>query len=86
MGLFASTAADNTYVDWMYLNGLKTAPVSGLSTATLQFTAPATVGTYNVRLFASNSAVKLATSGLATVAPTGKLLEVDSRAEHRRLG
>ena len=61
--LSATSAPDNTYVDWKYLNGSKTAPATGQSGATLQFTAPSTPGTYNIRFFANNSlANKLATS------------------------
>ena len=63
------SAADNGYVDWSYLNGTKTAPAVGQSGATLQFTAPFTVGVYNVRFFANNSlANKLAMSATITVA------------------
>src|SRR6185295_14818598 len=36
------TAADPGYVAWSYLNGLSTPPATGLTTATLQFTAPTT--------------------------------------------
>jgi hypothetical protein len=71
VGLFVSTAPDTTYVDWMYLNGTRTAPPTGLSNATLQFTAPTTTGTYNVRLLANG--VKLATSGPVTVTPSPAL-------------
>jgi len=69
VGLFPAGAADNAYVNWMYLNGQKTAPAAGISNAALQFAAPATPGTYNIRLFASNTLVKLATSGTVTVSP-----------------
>ncbi len=62
------SAADNGYLDWTYLNGSKTAPAVGQSGATLQFTAPSTPGTYNVRFFANNSlANKLAMSATITV-------------------
>jgi hypothetical protein len=68
VGLFSTTAGDNAYVDWVYLNGQKTAPANGIAAATLQFAAPKTPGTYNVRLFRSNSSTKLATSNPVTVA------------------
>lgn len=76
VALTLAAGADNTYVDWWYLNGSKTAPATGVLTAALQFTAPTTVGTYNIRLFANNSlAVKLATSATITVSnapPSGE--------------
>src|SRR5207253_8798751 len=50
VGLFAVGATDRVFVDWMYLNGMKVAPATGLSSANLQFTAPSTPGTYEVRL------------------------------------
>jgi hypothetical protein len=41
-----------------------------MASATLQFTAPSTPGTYNIRFFADNRlANKLATSVTITVAP-----------------
>ena len=62
VGLFSDNAPDATYVDWMYLNGTKTRPASGLTGAAVAFTMPATPGTYNVRLFLNDSTSKLATS------------------------
>ena len=69
VALHPASAADNTYVDWMYLSGTRVAPAAGLSNATLQFAAPATPGTYNVRFFHQNGYTKLATSANATVTP-----------------
>ncbi len=63
------SAADNGYVAWKYLNGQMTAPVTGVGSATLQFTAPSP-GTYNIRFYADNRlANKLATSVTITVTP-----------------
>ena len=65
--LTASVSPDNSYLDWYYLNGSKSQPMSGATTATITFPRPAN-GTYNVRLFANNTlAVKLATSVPITV-------------------
>jgi hypothetical protein len=66
VGLYLTTATDNAFIDWTYLNGLRAAPMTGTSSATLQFTAPS-AGLYEVRLFASNGLSKLATSGTVTV-------------------
>jgi len=68
VALTPATGADNSYVDWWYLNGSKTAPTSGVVSAALTFVAPTTPGAYNIRLYANNSlAVKLATSDTITV-------------------
>ena len=67
VGLYPTAAGDDGYVAWQYLNGSTTAPATGLTGATLQFTAPLTPGTYNLRLFSSNSYTKLATSYVVTV-------------------
>jgi len=71
-----ASSPDNAYLDWVYLNGQKTAPATGLSSATLQFVAPSTPGLYNVRLFANNALTRLASSNSATVA-TGPTLSVN---------
>jgi hypothetical protein len=67
VGLFPATAADGAPLVWRYLNGMQTAPASGLTSATLTFTMPQTPGTYDFRLFRSNSLTKLATSVTVTV-------------------
>lgn len=60
--------ADNSYIDWLYLNGSKTAPSAGINQAQLTFTAPMAAGQYNIRMYANNSlAGKLATSTTITV-------------------
>src|SRR6185503_15168402 len=50
------------YQTWQFMNGLKTpAPATGRSSATLQFSAPLTPGTYEVRFFSNNTFARLAT-------------------------
>jgi lysophospholipase L1-like esterase len=67
VSLTPSIAPDGSYVDWFYLNGSKSAPSSGTTTAQVTFPVP-TAGTYTVRMFANNTlAVKLATSPIITV-------------------
>src|SRR5437762_2710478 len=61
IGLHAANAPDSTYIDWKYLNGLTTLPATGLTGATLTFTAPATLGGYQVRWFSNNTYTRLAT-------------------------
>ena len=56
------------FLDWFYLNNSKTAPMTGATSANLQFTAPMTPGTYNFRLFTNNTYTKLATSPTVLVA------------------
>jgi YD repeat-containing protein len=58
---------DFTYISWQYLNGAQSPPGSGLSSATLTFTMPATTGNYEFRFFANNGYTKLATSTTVTV-------------------
>src|SRR5881409_1993169 len=49
VGLYDASASSSGYLEWKYLNGLGTPPASGLTGATLTFTAPTMLGTYNVR-------------------------------------
>jgi uncharacterized protein YodC (DUF2158 family) len=67
VALVATSGPDSGYVQWMYLNGLKTMPANGIASASLQFTAPTTPGNYEIRWFAANSYQRLATSGTITV-------------------
>ena len=60
-------SSDYSYISWQYLNGFQTPPGSGLSSATLTFTMPATTGNYEFRFFANNGYTKLATSTTVTV-------------------
>ena len=70
VGLYAVSGQDmGGQLSWKYLNGQNTVPSSGLTNASLQFTAPSTPGTYNIRFFANNGYGKLATSATITVAP-----------------
>jgi len=39
VGLFTTAAADTLMLDWKYLNGQKTAPATGVTTATVTFPA-----------------------------------------------
>jgi hypothetical protein len=70
---------DGAYADWFYLNGLKTPPAAGLPSATVSMTAPPTMGTYDVRLFANNRLTRLATSGPLTVS-NGPALSINDVA------
>ena len=69
VGLYDAAAADTAFIQWIYLNGTKTAPTSGLANASLQFTAPATPGTYDVRFFVNDGFTRIARSLTVTVAP-----------------
>ena len=65
--LYSTSSTDLGYIAWQYLNGTMTAPTTGSTGATLWFPAPATPGTYEVRLFNNNTFNRLATSGPVTV-------------------
>ena len=67
VGLYRTTTGDGAYLTWQYLNGTKMAPATGQSGATLQFAAPITPGTYELRFFSNNTFTRLATSGAVTV-------------------
>jgi hypothetical protein len=67
VGFHAASADDRTYQQWQFLSGTQSPPASGLTSATLQFIAPQTSGTYNIRFFASGGYTKLATSATITV-------------------
>jgi agmatine deiminase len=71
VGLYPAGGTSATYnrLAYWYLNGLTTAPASGVTGATLTFTLPTTPGNYDVRLFLNNSLTVLTTSGSITVTP-----------------
>ena len=55
VGVYATGAGNTAFIDWKYLNGLKTPPVTPVTSASLTFTMPASAGTYNFRLFSNDS-------------------------------
>src|SRR4029077_4765394 len=63
----SSTSDDGMRVGFKYLNNSTSAPASGVTSATVTFTAPASATNCNARLFASDSYAKLATSSTTTV-------------------
>jgi len=67
VGLYPLSAPDTGYLAWQFLNGTTTAPPSGISAATLQFSSPPAPGAYELRFFSSNTYTRLATSGILTV-------------------
>jgi hypothetical protein len=73
VALAAIGTADNSYLDWQYLNGTKSAPSTGSSSATLTFAMPSTLGTYVFRFFANNGFGRLAFSTNVTVISTASL-------------
>src|SRR5438034_973523 len=54
-------------IDWKYLNGTRTAPTTGVTSATVTFVMPTTPGTYTVQLLANDTYVVLAASAVITV-------------------
>jgi hypothetical protein len=67
IALYPSGGANTLYLDWQYLNGLKTVPASAVTCATVTFVLPTTPGRYNVRFFANYGFTLLATSADVTV-------------------
>jgi len=73
VGVYASGAGNTAFIDWNYLNGLKTPPVTPVTSASLTFTMPTSAGTYNFRLFSNDSYTLVASSSNVSVdtqAPT----------------
>src|SRR6185503_5201799 len=61
----------SNYLEWKYLNGTQTAPATGMSSASVTFTMPETLGNYTFKFWAGSTL--LATSQTVTVgvvAPT----------------
>jgi hypothetical protein len=69
-------AGGSIYLDWKYLNGTRTAPSTGMRTATVDFTLPTTPGNYVLQFYQNNSYTLLATSVTITVASV--TLTIDS--------
>ncbi len=57
-----SPGGEMTAFDWKYLNGSRTPPSTGMTAATVTFTAPAAPRSCTVQLFADDSFTRLATS------------------------
>jgi hypothetical protein len=74
VSLSTVSAPDTGYIDWMFLNGTKTAG-AGMTSASLQFRAPATPGSYHMRFFSAGGYTRLATSPTFTVS-TGPSLTI----------
>ncbi len=70
-------SAATSYVDWKYLNGTRSLPATGVTSAALTFTMPQTLGSYEFRFFGNNGFVLFATSPVVTVEPpTTPVMEV----------
>jgi hypothetical protein len=66
--LYAAGAADfRNYLQWQFMNATQNAPSTGITSATLRFTAPQEPGTYNLRWFGDSGYTRIATSATITV-------------------
>lgn len=61
-------SADTSSISWKYLSNTTSPPASALSSATLTFTLPFTLGNYELRFYANDGYTRLATSGTLTTA------------------
>lgn len=69
--------AATSYLDWKYLNGTRSLPATGVTSAALTFAMPQTLGTYEFRFFANNGFTLFATSApLSVELPTTPVLSV----------
>src|SRR5207245_2120886 len=81
VGLYQQGAADPAYFpNWQYLNGTKTPPSPGLTSAALTFTMPTSPGMYEFRFFANDGFARLATSRAVTVNAAAPTLTVNVTA------
>jgi hypothetical protein len=70
-------AALTSYLDWKYLNDTRITPATGVTSASLTFAMPQTLGVYEFRFFANNGYTLFATSAAVTVElPTTPVLSV----------
>jgi subtilisin family serine protease len=69
IGVYQPVATDYGFIDWVYLNGLKTPPAGGQTNVTVYVPAPAVAGPYQLRLFADGGYNRVAMSGTVTVLP-----------------
>jgi hypothetical protein len=67
VGLHRLGTGSTGYYSWTYLNGIQSPPQIGLTSATLSFVMPPTPGSYEFRLYRSNSTTVIATSPTVTV-------------------
>ena len=75
VGLFPTGAPSTGSTDWKYLNGSRTAPATGVTSATVSFVAPSTLGTYAVRFYSSSntllaSSITISVNGTPTISAT----------------
>jgi hypothetical protein len=82
IGIFAKGTTDNSqHLDYFRLNGTKTTPATGFSSATISFQVPNSAGEYEFRLFAGNQGYTLlATSPTVTATVPAPTPSVDSIA------
>jgi serine O-acetyltransferase len=78
LALYVTDTADSAHLDWFFLNGTKSAPASGLTTASVTFAMPMLPGNYEVRFFSNNTFRRLGTSPTVTVAPPATTVTVNS--------
>jgi hypothetical protein len=60
-GLFRVGGALGEYLEWKYMNGANTTPAAGSANASLNFTAPVSPGSYEMRLFSNNTGTLVGT-------------------------
>ena len=65
---YSSTTQRTADLDWKYLNGERTAPSGGVSTAVVTLTAPSTPGRYVVRLMSDGESDAIATIDVTVTA------------------
>jgi hypothetical protein len=66
IGLYTVGGGVGQHHAWMYLNGTQVLPLSGTSSANLNFTVPSTAGPFELRLYSNGTSTVIATSSTIT--------------------
>src|SRR5437899_7028236 len=82
IAMYASGAPNGAFLDWFYLNGSKTAPATGVTSATVNFVMSSTAGNYEFRFFANNGYTLLATSGTVIAILPPSITSVTASSGH----
>jgi hypothetical protein len=73
VGLYRVGDNDVSFLDWKYLNNSQSAPSGGVNSATLNFSLPENIGSYEFRFFSTNGFSRLAVSAMIVVMNGPKL-------------
>jgi hypothetical protein len=73
VGLFPVGGSTGQWIDWKYMNGMRTQPGASTTAATLTFAMPTVPGNYELRVYSNNTGTLLGTSTTLTPSQTAAL-------------